>query len=1228
MRYSDRDGQRSRGTSHIKATQPGAWYTQVMASEPHPDDRHHQTVRVDLHCHSDESDGYYSPREVADFVAEAEVGFAALTDHQTIAGLEPFHDAASRHGITEFAGAEVHALDQGVEIHLLAYGFDPESPAIRELATTVPDADCAIAAIHEAGGIAVLAHPLNGAGGEAVEAMVERLAASGLDGIEAYYKPYAAEDRERLVALADRYGLLTSAGSDFHGPRHDRAHGPGVDMPVARWKQFREALGDHARNGNHVGGTAEPSAPPRNGEINWAWLFLRIVLPSLLVVGFFVVLLFAFLIPSMEERLLERKRETTSELTNSAWSILRDYHREVEEGAMSEAEAQRAAIERVRRMRYGPDEMDYFWITDMHPRMIMHPYREDLEGADLTEFTDPDGVRPFVEFVEAVREHSSGYVTYVWQWQDDPERLEAKESYVREFEPWGWIIGTGLYVDDVQQEIQTISGRMIDMSFIVTVIAAGLLLTIASQSLKVERRRSAAERELRVSHERYRALVEASTGGTLLLVDGRCTYANRTVLDMLGYSAGELAFLDIHDLVVAEDDSTREAVSRITDGAEIRDAIEAPLKRRDGTAVLALISASPVYFSGKKGVILTVQHVRRHQELREELGESRAKYETLAQSISSGVFRAAMDEDTTIFEMNPAAGKIFGHDDTDPGSLSLRSIVADAAAYESFRRRLRSDGAVRDMIVQIRKADGGFGMVKLSAVVSDTRETKHGVCAAIMEDVSERRRTETERENLISQLQTSLLFLTEPVAHSMNEPVTCRLDASIAHTVRLMSRNGVDAVTVMGPGDELLGIVTDHDICERVVAAGLDTSQPVSRVMSAPVATISESAPLFEAFMLERERGIDHLAVTDSGGKLVGIIRSSRTVRLDRYSLVVLTHQIERARTVEDLRECHERLPILVGSLVDSGARPENICHVTTAASDAIVERVIALVLEELGPAPARFAFLALGSEAREEQTLATDQDNALVYEDAAAASRNVQTYFLKFGELVCDALDEIGYRHCRGDTMAKNPKWNQPLGAWKQYFSEWIAEPDRRALAHCNIFFDQRCVYGERSLVRELWRHVDGELATHPAFFSHMGLNTVQYKPPVGLFGRIVTGSSGEPANTFNIKEAMVPIVNFARLYALRHHLEETNTLDRLEQLRALGVLQEESARGLSQAYGHLMQLRYRHQVEMAQSGRAPDNSIDPRQLTQLEVGLLKNTFSQISVIQKKVGYEFRATA
>lgn len=1079
-------------------------------------------VLVDLHCHSDCSDGYYSPAVVADLVADAGVSFASLTDHQTTSGIAAFSEAAARRDVSLITGAELHAVLNGTEIHLLAYGFDHHSRVMSQLLNKTAEARHAIEAVHEAGGIVFLAHPLQQCWSRAtLEECVAELVGLGLDGIEAFYKPYSSNEQLQLAQLADRHGILTCAGSDFHGPfanESSRQDGPGVLMPVARWKRFREALGQHARNGLAADGTAAKTAPTDAGprhpvvpqhrdatRINWRRLLLRIVTPSLLVLGLFIALLFALLIPTMEERLLDRKREMTTELTNSAWSIVSDFHRQVQDGTMELQDAQRAALERIRRLRYGSDGLDYFWITDMHPRMIMHPYRSDLEGADLSDFTDPEGVRPFVEFVNTVRNRSSGFVTYVWQWQDDPERLEAKESYVRGFAPWGWIIGTGLYVDDVRREIATVTGRLIDASFIATLFAAALMLTIAYQSLKIEKKRSEAERELRQSHERYRELVESSASGTLLLVDQRCSYANKALLDMLGYNAAELAFLDVNDILAADVNGTSAAnLELIADGGEIREPFEARLRRKSGETVPILLSSTPVFFSGQRGLLLSVQDITRHRAMQ----------------------------------------------------------------------------------------------------------------------------SEAERERLIAQLQTSLLFLTEPVRESMSPPVSCTLDTPISQVVRLMSRNDSDVVTVLGPGENLVGIVTDHDIRERVVAAGLDPRQPVSRIMSAPVVSIHENAPIFEASLMERERNIDHLAVVDGSDTLVGVIQSSQVARPDRFSLVVLTQQVRRAGSLEELAEHHQRLPSLVESLLESGAVPRNICHVTTAVSDAVVRRIIALTLDELGPAPTRFAFVALGSEAREEQTLATDQDNALIYAPLLDRSEAVADYFFELSRRVCDGLDFVGYRHCKGEAMAMDPRWNQPLEQWKRYFTDWITEPDGKALAHCNVFFDHRCLYGDGALVRELWRHVVELVADRPAFFAHMAGNALHYKPPVGLFGKIVTGSAGELPNTFNIKEAMMPIVNFARLYALKHGIEETNTFDRLDRLHALGVLQDESYRGLCQAYGHLMQLRFRHQGEMIRSNRMPDNSVDPRSLTQIEAGTLKNTFSQISLIQKKVTFDFRSTA
>ena len=1074
---------------------------------PHEGDE--PTVRVDLHLHSHASDGYYEPAELAGFLSDAGVTFAAITDHRSVAGGGAFQDAVASRGISAVSGAELHVDIDGDEIHLLAYGFDPEHPAMADALVGTPAAGRAIEAVHEAGGIVCLAHPLNTPWRDGrLDQAVETLAAQGLDGIEAYYQPYTNRQRERLVVLADRLGLLTSGGSDFHGPQRAETPPLGVEIPASRWRRLRAAIAERAESGMYgcVDREVEVgSAHLDAGRINWRWLLARIVLPSVLVIGVFVGLIFAVLIPTMEDRLLERKREITTELTNSAWSILADYHRQVEEGRLPLEEAQSTAVERIRRMRYGAEALDYFWITDLHPRMVMHPYRSDLEGHDLRNFTDPDGVRPFVEFVAAVQNGESGYVTYVWQWQDDPDRLEAKESYVRRFSPWGWIIGTGIYVDDVRREIRSITGRMIDASFLVLVVVVGLLVVVAYQSLKVERRRSAAERDLRLSHERYRALVESAAGGTLLLVNGRCTYANRTLLDAIGYSASELAFLDLHDLITTDESGDGvDQIDCLAEGSEAREPFEARLRHKNGQAIPVLVSATPVFYSGRQGLILSIQDLSRH-----------------------------------------------------------RAVQSQA-----------------------------------------------------------------QRERLISQLQTSMLFLTEPVRSSMEEPLRCTLETPITQLVRMMGRSDAGAALVMGPSQELLGIVTDSDIRERVVAAGLDPRQPVSRIMSAPVVTIGEHAPLFEASLLERERQVDRLAVVNAAGNLVGMVQSSKAVRPDRYSLVVLTGQIRSARSVDDLAECYRRLPALVVSLVESGAHARNICHVTTAVSDAITRRVVALALERLGPPPCPFCFVALGSEAREEQTLATDQDNALIYRDSwefGETAEGVPGYFLRLGTEVCDDLNRIGYRYCRGDVMAKVARWNQPLEVWKRSFDEWINEPDGSAIAHCNVFFDHRAVAGEAGLLRELQRHLRDAIACRPAVLSYLALDTLNYKPPLGAFGKILTGSGGEAPGTFNIKDAMLPIVNFARVFALRAQLEQTNTFDRLDALAEIDVIPEESHRAVVQAYGALMQLRYRRQADRVADGLDADNAIDPRSLTELEIGTVKHAFSQIQAIQKKVSYEFR---
>ncbi len=172
------------------------------------------------------------------------------------------------------------------------------------------------------------------------------------------------------------------------------------------------------------------------------------------------------------------KREMIKELTNSAWSILSKYESDERDGLLTREEAQNTARSRIQYLRYGDENKDYFWITDMTPVMIMHPFRNDLNGKDLTNFTDPHGKKLFVEFVETVKTSENGYVDYMWQWKDDSLRIVPKLSYVKLFKPWAWVIGTGIYIEDVKKEISSLTKRMIWISITISIFIAFLLLYI------------------------------------------------------------------------------------------------------------------------------------------------------------------------------------------------------------------------------------------------------------------------------------------------------------------------------------------------------------------------------------------------------------------------------------------------------------------------------------------------------------------------------------------------------------------------------------------------------------------------------------------------------------------------------------------------------------------------------------------------------------------------------
>jgi CBS domain-containing protein len=444
-------------------------------------------------------------------------------------------------------------------------------------------------------------------------------------------------------------------------------------------------------------------------------------------------------------------------------------------------------------------------------------------------------------------------------------------------------------------------------------------------------------------------------------------------------------------------------------------------------------------------------------------------------------------------------------------------------------------------------------------------------------------------------------------------PVTCDPATPIAEAAATMARDRISSIIV--PHADGLGILTDRDLRSRVVAVRRDPEAPVSDVMTQEARTIRSDAMAGEVLLTMLEVGVHHLPVLDADGSLIGVLTDTDVMELGRDSPFVLKGAIDSSADAAAAIEAAHALPRVVASMTPAGVDPVDVGYAVALMRDALTQRFLALAADDLGAAPVPWAWLALGSEARREQGLQSDQDHAIAF--ASGSDDRVDAYFADLAEHVTANLEASGIPRCRGGVMATEPELRRPLDHWIDAFRAWMADLGTVGSLQGTILFDLRQLAGDLASEPPL-DEVLMEAPTVPGFATHLARRALDDRPPLGLFGRLRTERTGEHAGTIDVKHrGLLLITSFARARALAHGLTEKSTLSRLRSLADLGAVSEPDASDIADAFRFLWGVRLRHQVERSLAGRPPDDHVDPRSLSYVTRRALRETLRVVERMQ-----------
>ncbi|MDA3904425.1 MAG: DUF294 nucleotidyltransferase-like domain-containing protein [Desulfuromusa sp.] len=467
----------------------------------------------------------------------------------------------------------------------------------------------------------------------------------------------------------------------------------------------------------------------------------------------------------------------------------------------------------------------------------------------------------------------------------------------------------------------------------------------------------------------------------------------------------------------------------------------------------------------------------------------------------------------------------------------------------------------------------------------------------------------------------------------MSTPVeTCTPDTPIKDIARKMIQRSISAILVCDINHQLTGIVTERDLVEKVIARDTSDARALNagEVMTPQPYTMAPDTFMYEATTYMMGHKLKHLPILDRG-EIVGIVTLQDLMKFRSQKSMLLIGNVSKARTVEDLIFAREEIIKVARALMSENRSHIETMEIISYIHHRIIQRCYEIVLDEMkrkgnNPPDIKLCFIIMGSGGRKEMLLGPDQDNGFIYEDFPDDMiAEVDAFIVPFAEKLVAALARIGYPRCDGQVMVNNPLWRGRLKDWQARVSDWIRVPEAQKVRYSTIFLDFMPIAGDATLCRELREIVHHEIKAHPLFLYQMMELDFKHKVPLSLIGRFSLEKDKKLKGKLSIKQAgSIFIVDCVRMFLLEQQVDATTTIERIDQLVKLKVINLETAEHIKAAFEAFTFLRLRNEISLIEQGKFPSHYLDPYALTKNEQDLLKEAFRVASKLQDSTKRHF----